>query len=145
MADARTAQPGHTVQVHYTGTLRDGTPFDSSAGRPPLEFTLGSGMVVPGFDAAVTGMTLGEQKTVTIPAAEAYGPRRDDLVIEVPREQIPPHIEPQVGQRFQVGGGDRAIPVTVTAVTDEAVQLDGNHRLAGEDLTFALELVGIRG
>ena len=137
------AQPGDTVRVHYTGTLDDGTEFDSSAGRDPLEFTLGAGQVVPGFDAAVTGMRLGEKKTVTIPAAEAYGEPRQDLLLTVPRAQVPPNMSPRVGQRLQVGRGENAFPVVVHEVTDEHVILDGNHPLAGQDLTFALELVAI--
>jgi peptidylprolyl isomerase len=137
------AQPGDTVRVHYTGTLGDGTKFDSSAGRDPLEFTLGAGQVVPGFDSAVTGMRLGEKKTVTIPAADAYGEPRQDLLLTVPRAQVPPNMQPRVGQRLQVGRGENAFPVVVHEVTDEHVILDGNHPLAGKDLTFALELVGI--
>jgi peptidylprolyl isomerase len=138
------AQPGHTVRVHYTGTLQDGSEFDSSRGREPLEFTLGEGLVVPGFERAVTGMQVGESKTVTIAAGDAYGPRRDELLLQVPREQIPPHITPEVGHRYQVGAGDRAVPVVVVEVADAYVVLDGNHPLAGEDLTFALELVDVR-
>lgn len=143
-AEPRTAQSGDTVLVHYTGRLADGTEFDSSRDRTPLEFTLGAGRVVPGFDAAVTGMTVGEMKTVIIPSAEAYGPRRDELLLEVPRTQIPPQLALQVGQRYQVGAGDRALPVVVREIGDETVVLDGNHALAGEDLTFALHLVEIR-
>ena len=138
------AKPGDTVRVHYTGTLDDGTEFDSSQGRDPLEFTLGAGQVVPGFDAAVTGMQPGETKTVTIPAAEAYGDPRPELLLSVPRTQIPPNVEPRVGQRLQVGRGAQAFPVLVHEVTDEHVVLDGNHPLAGQDLTFELELVEIR-
>jgi peptidylprolyl isomerase len=137
------AKAGDTVRVHYTGTLDDGTEFDSSAGREPLEFTLGAGQVVPGFDAAVTGMRIGERKTVTIPAAEAYGEPRQELLLTVPRAQVPPNVQPRVGQRLQVGRGDQAFPVVVHEVTDEHVVLDGNHPLAGQDLTFALELVEI--
>ena len=137
------AKPGDTVRVHYTGTLDDGTEFDSSAGRDPLEFTLGAGQVVPGFDAAVTGMRLGEKKTITIPAADAYGEPRQDLLLTVPRAQVPPNMNPRVGQRLQVGRGENAFPVVVHEVTDDHVILDGNHPLAGQDLTFALELVAI--
>ena len=137
------AKSGDTVRVHYTGTLTDGTEFDSSRGREPLEFTLGAGQVVPGFEAAITGMRPGETKTVTIPAAEAYGDPRDELLLTVPRTQIPPNVQPRVGQRLQVGRGEQAFPVVVHEVTDDHVVLDGNHPLAGQDLTFALELVGI--
>ena len=139
----RKASKGDTVAVHYTGTLSDGSQFDSSAGRDPLRFTLGSGQVVPGFDAAVDGMAEGETKTVTIVAAEAYGAQRPELVLTVPRAQVPPGMELQVGQRLQVGRGNEAIPVVVREVGDENVILDANHPLAGEDLTFSLELVGI--
>ena len=139
----RQANPGDTVRVHYTGTLDDGTEFDSSRGREPLQFTLGAGQVVPGFDAAVTGMRPGDTKTVTIPAAEAYGDPRRELLVTVPRAQVPPGVEPRVGQRLQVGRGDRAFPVVVHEVTDAHVVLDGNHPLAGQDLTFALELIDI--
>jgi peptidylprolyl isomerase len=139
----QTAKPGDTVRIHYTGTLRDGSEFDSSRGREPMTFTIGGGQVIAGFDAAVTGMQVGETKTVTIPAAEAYGEPRQTMIVTVPRAQIPPNIEPQPGQRFQIGRGDQALPVVVVEVTPEHVVLDGNHPLAGQNLTFALELVGI--
>jgi peptidylprolyl isomerase len=138
------AKSGDTVRIHYTGTLEDGSVFDSSRGREPLEFTLGSGQVIPGFDAAVTGMEVGDEHTVTIPAEEAYGPRRRELMLEVPREQFPPHITPEVGQQLQMGGGAQQMVVTIREVDDARVLLDGNHPLAGETLTFALELVSIR-
>ena len=137
------AKQGDTVQVHYTGTLDDGTEFDSSRGREPLTFTLGAGQMIAGFDAAVRDMEVGETKTVRIPAADAYGEPRQSLVATVPRAQIPPGLEPQVGQRFQLGRGDDAVPVVVVEVTPEQVVLDGNHPLAGQDLTFALELMGL--
>ena len=138
------AKPGDTVRIHYTGTLQDGTEFDSSREREPLAFTVGAGEVIPGFDAAVTGMSVGDRKTVTIPAAEAYGPHRAELVVEVPRTQVPPQIVPRVGQRLQLGRGDQALMVVVREVGDETLVLDGNHPLAGEDLTFALELVEVQ-
>lgn len=138
------AKNGDRVDIHYTGRLQDGTVFDSSDGREPLQFEIGSGQVIPGFDAAVNGMAEGEQKTITIPSAEAYGPRRDDLSLEVERSAFPPNIDPQVGQQLQMSqdNGQPAI-VTVTEVSDERVTLDANHPLAGEDLTFELELVRI--
>ena len=139
----RQAKKGDKVSVHYTGTLKDGSPFDSSEGRDPLQFTLGAGQVVPGFDAAVTGMTQGETKTVTIPAAEAYGAPRPELLLKVPRAQVPPGMDPRPGQRLQVGRGQEAIPVVVREVDEETVTLDANHPLAGEDLTFELELIEI--
>ncbi|HEX6924892.1 MAG TPA: peptidylprolyl isomerase [Longimicrobiaceae bacterium] len=138
------AQPGDTVRVHYTGSLEDGSVFDSSRGRDPLEFTVGSGRVISGFDQAVTGMAEGEERTVTIPAAEAYGDHRDDLVFSVPREQFPPGMEPAVGLEVQLTqGGQRAI-ARISEVTDDAVTLDANHPLAGKDLTFDLELVELQ-
>ena len=142
MANARS---GDTVRIHYTGTLADGSVFDSSRGREPLAFTLGSGQVIAGFDEAVTGMAVGDTQTVTIPAAMAYGPRREELVRALPRDQFPPNVEPAVGQQLQVGGGPQPMVVTVRDVRDDAVLLDANHPLAGEDLTFALELVAIEG
>lgn len=138
------AQQGNTVQIHYTGRLSDGTVFDSSSGRDPLEFTLGEGQVIPGFEQAVLGMSSGEQQTVTIPAAEAYGQSKDELVFDVPREQFPPDIDPQVGQRLQMQQGGQVAVVVVKGVGDESVTLDANHPLAGQDLTFDLELVEVR-
>ena len=138
------ARQGDTVRIHYTGTLRDGSVFDTSREREPLEFTLGSGQVIPGFDSAVTGMRVGDEQTVTIPADEAYGPRRSDLVLTVPRSEFPAHIEPEPGQQLQLSSGSERLVVTVREVNGGSVVLDGNHPLAGEDLTFALELVAIR-
>jgi peptidylprolyl isomerase len=138
------ARQGDTVRIHYTGTLRDGSVFDTSREREPLEFTLGSGQVIPGFDSAVTGMRVGDEQTVTIPADEAYGLRRSDLVLTVPRSEFPGHIEPEPGQQLQLSSGSERLVVTVREVNEGSVVLDGNHPLAGEDLTFALELVAIR-
>ncbi len=138
------AKPGNTVRVHYTGTLGDGTVFDSSRGRDPFEFVLGAGQVIPGFEQAVTGMEVGERKTVTIPAEAAYGPHRQDLTLTVGRDQFPAHITPAVGQQLQMTRRGQVFTVTVQEVSDQAVVLDANHPLAGEDLTFALELVEIR-
>ena len=140
----RRAQTGDTVNVHYTGTLADGSVFDSSRGREPLQFTVGSGGVIPGFDAAVAGMTVGEEKKVTIPADQAYGPHRADLMVEVDRARLPEDLEPAVGQQLQLSRGGQVFVVTVRDVSDGSVLLDGNHPLAGEDLTFALELVGVQ-
>ena len=140
------AKRGDTVQVHYTGTLADGKVFDSSSGREPIEFTLGEGRVIPGFDRAVTGMAIGEERSITIPAAEAYGPRREDLTLAVERAQLPPTVTPEVGQQLQLSRGENGqrMIVTVREVSDDQVVLDANHPLAGEDLTFNLSLVGIR-
>ena len=143
MAEAKRAARGDTVRIHYTGTLDDGSVFDSSRGRRPLEFRLGGGQVIPGFDAAVTGMAVGEEKTVTIPAAEAYGDRRGDHEMTVERAQLPDDIDPAVGDQLQMSDGTNQLLVRVTAVTKETVTLDANHPLAGKDLTFALELMEI--
>ncbi|WP_204113401.1 FKBP-type peptidyl-prolyl cis-trans isomerase [Shimia biformata] len=138
------AKSGDTVRIHYTGTLSDGSVFDSSEGRDPLEFTLGSGQVIPGFDAGVTGMSVGDKKTVEIPCADAYGEKNPDAQQDVPRAQIPAEIPLELGIQLQMQAPTgQVIPVTVVALTDETVTLDANHPLAGKDLTFALELVEI--
>ena len=137
------ARSGDTVRVHYTGKLEDGSVFDSSNGRDPLEFTVGSGQVIPGFESAVSGMSPGEERSVTIPAADAYGDRKDDLVIVVERSQLPEDIDPAPGQQLQLSQEGRAFVVTVADVTPEKITLDANHPLAGEDLTFDLQLVAI--
>lgn len=134
---------GDTIQVHYTGRLDDGSVFDSSSGRDPLEFTVGGGQVIPGFEQAVLGMQPGEIRTVTIAFDDAYGPRREHLMIEVSRDEFPPEVEPEIGQQFQVVQGEQAMVVTVVDVAEDSVTLDANHPLAGEDLTFELNLVRI--
>ena len=141
-----TAKAGDAVRIHYTGRLNDGTVFDSSDGREPLGFTLGSGEVIPGFDQGVAGMDVGETKTIEIPAEEAYGAYRDDLALQVPRDQFPEDIAPEVGQQLQLGMADGGtLSVVVTEINDETVTLDANHPLAGKDLTFDLELVRVNG
>lgn len=138
------AKPGDSVRIHYTGTLNDGAVFDSSEGRDPLQFTVGSGEIIPGLDKAVVGMAEGEQKTVTVPAEEAYGTHDPQMRQSVPREQVPADIPLDVGTALQMQLPDgRAIPVTVAEVTEAEVVFDANHPLAGRDLTFAVELVGI--
>lgn len=138
------AKPGDTVKIHYTGKLEDGTVFDSSVNREPLEFTLNGGQVIPGFEQAVVGMMPGESKTQKIPMEEAYGPYRSEMVIEVSRQQLPADLQPEVGQQLQVQQPNgQAVPVFVTEVTDATVTLDANHPLAGEDLTFDIQLVEI--
>ena len=142
---AAQAKNGDTVQVHYTGKLADGTVFDSSVERGPLEFTLGAGQVIPGFEKAVLGMKVGDKKTVTIPVDEAYGPHRDEQVVELPREKLPSDLTPEVGQQLVMRQPDgREIAVVITEVSDETVTIDANHPLAGKDLTFELELVKIQ-
>ncbi len=138
------AENGNTVTVHYTGKLEDGTVFDTSDGRDPLQFTVGGAQIIPGFEQAVIGMNAGEAKTVTIPSDQAYGPHHDDLLLVVERNQIPPHMTPEVGQRLEIRqADDQAIPVTVTKISDVNVTLDANHPLAGKDLIFDLQLVEI--
>ena len=138
------AESGNTVKVHYTGTLADGTAFDSSRGSDPLEVTLGSGSVIAGFEQALMGMSVGESKTVTIGAAEAYGEHHADRVHEVEREKMPDDIDLQVGVILEaVGAGGVPLPVQIAGLTETMVTLDFNHPLAGQDLTFELELVEI--
>lgn len=138
------AKAGDTVKVHYTGTLSDGTQFDSSKGRTPLQFTIGSGQVIKGFDAGVTGMKVGEKKTITIPAAEAYGEYRDDLVFDVDKAELPASITPAVGMQLTMTQQNGSmINVKIKSVNETTLTLDANHELAGKDLTFALELVEI--
>jgi peptidylprolyl isomerase len=138
------AKPGDTVRVHYTGTLGDGTVFDSSRGGEPLEFVLGKGQVITGVNDAVTGMQVGEEKTVTVAAEDAYGPHRNELTVTVGRDQFPDEIQPAVGQQLQMTRAGEAFRVTVQEVAGDTVVLDANHPLAGEDLSFALELMEIR-
>ncbi|CUI70158.1 FKBP-type peptidyl-prolyl cis-trans isomerase [Cognatishimia activa] len=140
------ATSGDSVRIHYTGTLADGTVFDSSEGREPLEFKLGSGMVIKGFDDGVTGMAVGEKKTVTIPCADAYGEFQPEMVQDVPRAQIPAEIPVEAGLVLQMQSPDgHVMPVKIVKFDDQTVTLDANHDLAGKDLTFALELVSING
>lgn len=134
---------GDSVQVHYTGSLNDGTVFDSSLERGPLTFVIGDGTMIAAFDAAVRGMEVGETKEFTIPAAEAYGEYREDLLVVLPRDELPEDLE--IGEQVplqNVTSGD-TVYFTVTAITATEVTLDANHRLAGQDLTFEIELVAI--
>ncbi len=138
------ARSGDTVRIHYTGTLGDGTQFDSSAGRDPLEFALGGGEVIPGFDSAVTGMSVGEQKTVTIQPDDAYGQRHEQLVQQVPRDTLPDSVDPTVGMQLQTRSPDGQIMnLVIVGMDDESITLDANHPLSGQALTFAIELVEI--
>lgn len=137
------AKQGDTVRVHYTGTLGDGREFDSSRGLDPLTFTLGAGAVIQGFDDAVTGMTVGDEKRVTIPADEAYGRRRDELTVRLPRAELPPDLDLEEGTQLRMEQDDQSIVVTVRELDDTTVTLDANHPLAGQALTFDLRLVEI--
>lgn len=138
------AKNGDTVKVHYTGTLSDGSQFDSSRGGEPLEFTLGSGQLINGFNAAVDGMAVGESKTVTIPSDQAYGARNPEMMQVVPRNAMPADLELEKGMVLTANGSDgQSLNFTVVEFDDEKVTVDGNHPLAGQDLTFALELMEI--
>jgi FKBP-type peptidyl-prolyl cis-trans isomerase 2 len=138
------AKNGDTVRIHYTGKLDDGTVFDSSDGRDPLEFTLGEGQVIPGFEEAVLGMNANDSKTMTIPSDNAYGPHREEMVVSVDRDQFPPDITPEVGQQLQMQRPDgQKMVVAVAEVSESTVTLDANHPLAGKDLTFDINLVEI--
>jgi len=138
------AKYGDTVKVHYTGRLDDGTVFDTSANGEPLQFTIGSGQIIPGFEQAVVGMNPGESKTVKIPAEDAYGQRREDLIIEVEKSQLPEGLKPEVGLQLQSRQPDgRIVVLTIADMTESHVTLDANHPLAGKDLTFEIQLVEI--
>lgn len=135
---------GDTVRVHYSGKMTNGQTFDSSEGHDPLEFTVGSGMVIQGFDNGVLDMQEGEKKTIEIPVGKAYGPRDEKLIIDFPKENIPPDMKPEEGMQLQLTNADgQAFPVVVRTVGEKTVQLDANHPLAGEDLIFDIELVAI--
>lgn len=138
------AKQGDTVTVHYTGKLDNGTVFDTSRSRHPLQFTIGKGQVIAGFEQAVDGMNTGDSKTVIVPMDNAYGPRREEMIITMERSKLPADLVPQVGQRLELTQmDDQNILVTVTAVTDSMLTLDANHPLSGKDLTFDIELVAI--
>ena len=139
---------GDTVKVHYTGKLtEDGTVFDSSREREPLEFTLGEGQLIPGFEEAVIGMEEGDDTTIELDSEDAYGERREDLELEVAKDDLPDNVDPQVGMQLQMQQQEngRAIPVQITAVEDDFVKLDANHPLAGKDLTFDIEVIELKG
>lgn len=138
------AKNGDAVRIHYTGTLADGSTFDSSTGRDPLEFTLGSGQVVPGFDKAVDGMIVGEEKTVSIAPEDAYGPHNEDNVQAFPRDKFPDDIPLEIGTQLQMSTPNgQPIMVSIAEVSDDEVRLDANHPLAGKELTFKISLVEI--
>jgi FKBP-type peptidyl-prolyl cis-trans isomerase 2 len=138
------AKQGDTVKVHYTGKLENGTVFDTSRNRHPLQFTIGRGQVITGFEQAVVGMNTGESKTTTVPVDQAYGPRRQDMIITMERSQLPPDLNPNIGQRLELTQmDDQKVLVTVTGITTTTLTLDANHPLAGKSLTFDIELFGI--
>ena len=138
------AKEGDNVKVHYTGKLDDGSVFDSSVERQPLEFTVGQGKLIPDFEQAVVGMEPGDSKTINIQSDNAYGPYHKEMVMEVERKNLPPNLEPRVDQQLQVQQENgQEFVVTVTEVTDTTVTLDGKHPLAGKDLTFEIQLVEI--
>ena len=135
---------GDKIKVHYHGKLNNGDTFDSSEGREPLEFTVGEGQVIKGFDEGVKGMKVGDKKTIEIPVADAYGEKNKEMLIEFPMKQFPPDMKPEKGMQLMMNNGSgQSFPVVVAEVKDDSVILDANHPLAGQDLTFDLELVEI--
>jgi len=137
-------QNGDKIKVHYHGKLRSGETFDTSDGREPLEFTVGSGQVIKGFDEGVKGMQVGDKKTVEIPVLDAYGEKQQEMMIEFPKDQFPADMNPEVGMQLMMSNGSgQQFPVTVAEVKEGSVVLDANHPLAGQELIFDLELVSI--
>ncbi len=135
---------GDQVKVHYHGRLNNGETFDKSEGREPLEFEVGSGMVIKGFDDGVTGMAVGDKKTIAIPFNEGYGPRNPDMMIEMPKDRFPKDMEIEVGMPLSMSDGqEQQFEVVITEIKEDVVTLDANHPLAGHDLIFDLELVEI--
>lgn len=135
---------GDTVRVHYHGRLTSGVTFDSSEGRDPLEFKVGAGMVIKGFDNGVLEMQKGEKRTLEIPVDQAYGPKNDELIMDFPKANMPPDLNPEVGMELQMSNAQgQVFPVKVAAISNEFITLDANHPLAGEALVFDIELVEI--
>jgi FKBP-type peptidyl-prolyl cis-trans isomerase 2 len=138
------AQQGDKVRVHYHGTLRTGEIFDSSEGREPLEFTVGSGQVIKGFDEGVKGMNVGEKRTLEVSVGDAYGEKSEELIIEFPKEQFPSDMNPEIGQQLMMSNGSgQSFPVIIKEIKEDSVLLDANHPLAGQDLIFNIELLEI--
>jgi FKBP-type peptidyl-prolyl cis-trans isomerase 2 len=139
------AKSGDTVKVHYHGRLTTGETFDSSNGRDPLEFTIGSGMVIKGFDTGVTGMSVGEKRTIEIPVEEAYGPANPEMIFDFPKSNLPEDMTVEAGMQLMMHNGQQQMPVVVREVMEETILIDANHPLAGQALIFDLELVSIGG
>lgn len=138
------AKKGDVVKVHYTGSLTNGEKFDSSEGREPLEFTVGAGQMIKGFDAAIPGMKIGDKKTITISPAEGYGEKSDEAILKFPKDQIPADMKIEKGMALQLANPEgQPFPVIVAEILDDAIILDANHFLAGKDLVFDIELVEI--
>jgi FKBP-type peptidyl-prolyl cis-trans isomerase 2 len=136
------ATTDNTVKVHYTGKLTSGEIFDSSLEREPLEFTIGAGQMIPGFDAAVNGMEINEKKSITISAEEAYGPRKEEMMQKVAKDQLPEDMKPEIGQTLVAGSPDgQEMHVIITEINDDNIVVDANHPLAGQELQFDIELV----
>ncbi len=139
------AKDGDKVKVHYHGKLRSGETFDSSENREPLEFTVGTGQVIKGFDEGVKGMKVGDKKTVEIPVEDAYGEKNKEMVIEFPRTQFPEEMKPEVGMQLMMNNGEgQQFPVTIVELKEDIVILDANHPLAGQDLIFDIELMDLQ-
>ncbi|MGA1871104.1 MAG: FKBP-type peptidyl-prolyl cis-trans isomerase [bacterium] len=135
---------GDTVKIHYTGKLEDGTVFDSSVDREPLEFKIGDNQVIKGIEKAIVGMNQDESKTVTISSDEAYGPYRQDMILQIPKDKFPQDIHPELGKQLQIQDRDgHVVEVTITQVSEKNITLDGNHPLAGKNLVFDIQLVGV--
>lgn len=138
------ARHGDTVKVHYTGKLEDGSIFDTSADRGPLEFTIGDNDVIPGFEESVVGMEIGQSITTHVPVDKGYGPRREEMILEITRDRLPDDMEPAVGESLYVRLQDgQTLPVKIAEVVGDTVMLDANHPLAGQPLVFDIELVEI--
>jgi len=138
------AKAGDTVKVHYTGKLDNGKVFYSSAQHAPLQFTIGEGKTIPGFEQAVIGMKPGESKCIIVESADAYGPHHEEMILKIGRDKIPTDLNPEIGERLQIcQKNGQTIPVTVTDISESSVTLDANHPLAGEDVTFDIRLMEI--
>ena len=138
------AENGDTVKIHYTGKLNSGEVFDSSEGRDPLEFQLGSGLVIEGFNDGILGMKEGEKKVLNIPSEKAYGERREEYLIDVAKDNLPPDLTPEVGMQLSMSSPDNnPIQVSVIEISNESIKIDANPPLAGKDLIFEVELLGV--